>query len=302
MSKKKRSFSELFHEWDEDRIDLTQELTRAGHSSSERPQRREWTPQHIRSIEEREVRYFRRLYPALAVILTLVIVGTLMLAVTSLPRFGSADNPGVNEVMERYVESGMEETGAVNIVAGIILDYRAFDTLGESFVLFTAVSAVLILMLVPANEPAPVDDDSIFNLQNDVVLRFSVRIIAPVVIIFGIYVILGGHLGPGGGFSGGAIMGAGLMLFSMSYGAERVSRLMSMRVFRTITLIALSFYACSKCYSFFTGANHLESFISTGVPGRIISAGLILPLNMAVGMVVACTMYGFYSVFKRGRI
>ena len=61
----------------------------------------------------------------------------------------SDDAPPVNEVAERYVEKGTEETGAVNTVAGMILDYRAFDTLGESFVLFTAMCAVTMLMNAP---------------------------------------------------------------------------------------------------------------------------------------------------------
>ena len=47
---------------------------------------------------------------------------------------------------QKYIEDGMKDTGAVNIVAGMILDYRAFDTLGESFVLFTAVTCVLVLL------------------------------------------------------------------------------------------------------------------------------------------------------------
>lgn len=38
----------------------------------------------------------------------------------------------------RYIEQGLSETGAVNIVTGMILDYRAFDTFGESCVLFVA--------------------------------------------------------------------------------------------------------------------------------------------------------------------
>ena len=67
-------------------------------------------------------------------------------------------------------------------------------------------------------------------------------------------------------------------------------------------LCALGFYACSKTYSFFTGANHLHSIISPGVPGRILSAGLILPLNVAVGFVVCCTMYSFYMYFHRGEL
>lgn len=48
-----------------------------------------------------------------------------------------------------------EETGAVNTVAGMILDYRAFDTLGESFVLFTAVCAVTILMNLSPKKRRP---------------------------------------------------------------------------------------------------------------------------------------------------
>ena len=51
---------------------------------------------------------------------------------------------------------------------------------------------------------------------------------------------------------------------------------------------------------------HLEkgriTIFAAGTPGRILSAGLILPLNVAVGLVVGCTMYGFYAVFQRGRI
>ncbi|MBR6397187.1 MAG: hypothetical protein IKS09_09530, partial [Lachnospiraceae bacterium] len=62
----------------------------------------------------------------------------------------------------------------------------------------------------------------------------------------------------------------------------------------------LGFYSLSKSYSFYTGANHLESFIPKGTPGNILSSGLILPLNIAVGMVVACTMYGFYVMFRKG--
>ena len=63
-----------------------------------------------------------------------------------------------------------------------------------------------------------------------------------------------------------------------------------------------NFFRISKTYSFFTGANHLESIISTGTPGALLSAGLILPLNICVGMVVACTMYGLYALFRKGGI
>ena len=69
-----------------------------------------------------------------------------------MPPFGAEDSPTVNDVAGRYVGRGTEETGAVNTVAGMILDYRAFDTLGESFVLFTAVCTVTILLHQPAHK------------------------------------------------------------------------------------------------------------------------------------------------------
>ncbi len=67
-----------------------------------------------------------------------------------------------------------------------------------------------------------------------------------------------------------------------------------------MTLCALTFYCLAKSYSFFTGANHLESGIPLGTPGAILSSGLILPLNICVGLVVACTMYAFFTLFRKG--
>ena len=74
------------------------------------------------------------------------------------------------------------------------------------------------------------------------------------------------------------------------------------RRFQLVSFLALSFYSFAKGYVFFTGANHLENHIPKGTPGAILSAGLILPLDVAVGLVVACTMFGFYSLFRRGSI
>lgn len=82
----------------------------------------------------------------IAVLLTIILIPILLLGVSELPPFGKADNPANNYVMERYIEKGVEDTGAVNIVTGIILDYRAFDTFAEATVLFTAAIAVLVVL------------------------------------------------------------------------------------------------------------------------------------------------------------
>ena len=56
-------------------------------------------------------------------------------------------------------------------------------------------------------------------------------------------------------------------------------------------------YGLMKGYSFLTGANHIGWEIPKGTPGAIFSAGFILPLNICVGIIVACTMYTFYTLF-----
>ena len=288
-------------QWDAGQISFTDNSFDLPHAEHPEPSDlSDWEHAPVEAVEQREVRAFQHIYPVLAAILCTVIIGFLLLTVEALPSFGRDIVPTNNEVTRRYLESGLEETGAVNAVAGMILDYRAFDTLGESHVLFTAAMAVLILLLSAKERPEPEDQARI--MQGDPILRQTARIIVPMTLVYGVYIIFNGHLGPGGGFSGGAVLGGGLILYAIAFGFERLERVLTLKVYRTVVLCALCFYSLAKCYSFFCGANHLETVFRTGTPGAIFSAGLILPLNIAVGLVVACTMYGFYSLFQRGRI
>ncbi len=259
------------------------------------------------TVPFRQGKGLRRLLVVLSVLLCVGIIGILVITAQYLPPFGHPENPANNEVSRRYIENGMEETGAVNIVAGMILDYRAFDTLGESNVLFTAVCAVMLLLRVTADKRRSAayqleleTDDRMYEPKNDLILRGIARLLVPCILLLGMYIILNGHLSPGGGFSGGAVMGAGLILMLNAYGFRRMERFFTIRLFRAVTTCALGFYALSKAYSFFTGANHLPSIITPGTPGMIFSAGLIPYLNIAVGLVVCCTIYSLYTLFRKG--
>lgn len=286
--------------WDEGNYSFTEEITKQSRSRHPEARDEQWKPAPMARIEAHELRLFERVYPVITVALCAGIIFFMLLTVAELPPFGVQDSPVNNTVPQRYIEKGVEETGAVNFVAGMILDYRAFDTLGESHVLYTATTAVLILMMTLEVDPEPKRIANI--MQKDPILRQTARIIVPAAILYGIYIIFCGHLGPGGGFSGGAVIGGALILYAVAFGYDRLDKILNIKSFRTIVLCALCFYSCAKCYSFFCGANGKETIFSTGVPGAIFSAGLILPLNIAVGVVVACTMYGFYSLFQRRRI
>ena len=248
---------------------------------------------------------FRRFYKIASVICCLALVAILLVAVSYLPPVGSAENPSSNEVAAKYIEDGLQDTGAVNIVTGMILDYRAFDTFGESNVLFIATCTVLILLRSDKKkekyqEEAEQRREQHYEPKDDSILQRVTFLLFPVIVIFGIYVILNGHLSPGGGFSGGAIIGAGLILYANAFGFEKLNRFFTEKAYKWISFVALAFYCLAKSYSFFTGANHLESGIPLGQAGAILSSGLILPLNICVGLVVACTMYAFYTLFRKG--
>ena len=244
-------------------------------------------------------------YRVSALVVCASLVGLLLYGVVRMPLFGSADTLADSEVASFYVTHTLEETGAVNIVTGIILDYRGFDTLGESHVLFVAVSSVLLLLSVRGEKDErerllESDREQRTEPDHDLVLQGGARLLLPLILIFGIYILLNGHLSPGGGFSGGAVLGAGLILYQNAFGYERIGKFFTYRTFRAVSVCALLFYALAKGYHFLTGANHIPGGIPQGTAGAILSGGLLLPLNIAVGCVVTCTMYCLYTMFRRG--
>lgn len=76
------------------------------------------------------------------VLFVIVFLGVAYFAVKDLPEFGSP----IMRVAKNYIVEGFKKTGATNLVASVILDFRAYDTLGEATVLFTAVIGVMAVM------------------------------------------------------------------------------------------------------------------------------------------------------------
>ncbi len=257
-------------------------------------------PEMQKEIQRRQQRY-HVLYRIIAVISCILFIAVMLYMIAHLPLYGFK-NPRADVVASRYIEKGLEETGAVNVVAAMILDYRAFDTLGESFVLFTALVCTTILLRFGAKDKNRFVAEPVFDTSSDTILRVIGLFLVPCILLFGIYIILNGHLSPGGGFSGGTILGASLIILSASAGFTTTDRIFTYKRLNIMTFAALGFYSLSKGFVFFVGANGMHNPIPKGIPGAILSAGLILPLNIAVGLVVACTMYGFYSLFERGMI
>ncbi|MDE7257922.1 MAG: hypothetical protein K2N77_01585, partial [Lachnospiraceae bacterium] len=247
-------------------------------------------------------RIFHKIYITIAILFCFVLVGVLLMTVSYLPPSGDPSNPVNNVVSERYIEQGLQETGALNIVSGMILTYRAFDTFGETNVLFIATCCVMILLMVDDAilKKQEVINDRRFEPKNDAILQGTAFVLCPIIFIFGIYIILNGHLSPGGGFSGGAIMGAGLILYVSAFGFKKTQRFFNEHIYKIAKITALCMYGLIGTYFYMTGANGIENHIPLGIAGHILSSGIILPINICVGLEVACTMYAFYALFRRG--
>lgn len=79
-------------------------------------------------------------------VLAVALLGAILIvAVSEMPAFGGK-GPAFNQACAHYLENGARETGAVNLVTGIAMDYRAYDTFGILMVLYAGMTAVAAIL------------------------------------------------------------------------------------------------------------------------------------------------------------
>ncbi len=185
-------------------------------------------------------------------------------------------------VSDYYVNKGVKETGAVNIVTAVVVNYRGFDTLGEIAVLFTGaigLGAVLFGGKKPREKkPEPAS----------LILRTGCKLLFPVILLFGIYVFTHGHLTPGGGFQGGAIIASAFLLIylggrEMKFNktAAKVTESFSGLIFVIMGLLGLT-----------SGGYFLLNFLPKGTANTLFSAGIIPIIYIVIGLKVGSELAG----------
>jgi multicomponent Na+:H+ antiporter subunit B len=90
--------------------------------------------------------------PARIIVSALVLL--MFTIVAQMPEFGSADTPANKHVGKYYTENALAETGVNNAVTAVLASYRGYDTLGETYVIFTAGLAVILILPLLRKEPA----------------------------------------------------------------------------------------------------------------------------------------------------
>ena len=232
-----------------------------------------------------------KLYAKCAVVISVLMLIVLFVGAIALPEFAAPGNPTDNEVVHRYVGSAEQETGAENVIAGMILNYRGFDTFGESCVLFLAVCCVMLLLWTTNGRTRAEAEGGAKDAPYDAILASVCRILLPCVLVFGLCVLFNGHVSPGGGFSGGSVLGAAMILFAVAFGSEAIQRFFTRRVFNLVRITGLMIYGLMFGVYIYQGANGIQSNLAHYI---------VLVIDIAVGLVVMSTMYGFYSFYTKG--
>lgn len=233
---------------------------------------------------------------AVAALLLVASVGALLVAATlDLPAFGAADAPAHLHVAPRYIGESLAEIGIPNIVTSVLASYRAFDTLGEVVVIFTAGLGVLVLLGGGREEkPALIP---LAPAADHLVLRVIARILIAPILIYALYVQFHGEYGPGGGFQAGVIFAVGFILYGLVFGLDAVRRVASSGLVQVLAALGVLIYGSVGLLGLATGRNFLDysELADDPVSGQHIG---IIVIELGVGITVAAVMLLVFYLFS----
>ncbi|MFC1849356.1 Na(+)/H(+) antiporter subunit B [candidate division CSSED10-310 bacterium] len=178
-------------------------------------------------------------------LITVVVCGAVLIYFTAdFPAWSDPNSPASTHLSPYYIEHTMEDTSVPNIVTAVLADYRGYDTMYETAVIFTAGLACFFLLRMQRDrEPAwhlyrhlPTSitiriekggrlpkSSAVFRridshwIPEDLIIKNTCRFLLPFIQLFALYVVAHGHHSPGGGFQGGVILGAAVILYAISH-------------------------------------------------------------------------------------
>ncbi|MEJ2627362.1 MAG: Na(+)/H(+) antiporter subunit B [bacterium] len=188
-----------------------------------------------------------------------------------------------SKVGKYYIEKGEEDTGASNIVTSVVVNYRGFDTLGEVTVLFlAAIGLGAVLATFQRKEKIKVEPSSL-------ILYTGCRFLFPLILLFGSYIFIHGHLTPGGGFQGGAVIASAFVLVYLGCRGKRINKVGSNI---TESLGGLTFVVLGLIGLAVGGHYFLWNFLPKGEFNTLFSAGIIPLIYIAIGFKVGAELSG----------
>lgn len=195
-------------------------------------------------------------------------------------------------VAAAYAENGPDELGAANLVTAVIVTYRGLDTLGEVTVLFIATAGVGFLLRRDEEDAA----ESVHSPRKASELLCSgSMLLFPLLMLFGVYIFLHGHLTPGGGFQGGVVIASAFLLLMLA----RVSFHLNHYIVSLVESISGFAYVVIGVLGIFLAAGFLDNrILPLGEFGSLLSAGAIPLIYSLVGLKVGTELTNVIDTLK----
>lgn len=214
------------------------------------------------------------------------LAGLLAYGISGLPGFGHYPGP-YGQLVDHL---SVTERNATDVVTAVTLDFRGIDTIGEEFILFISVTAISVLLRRQAQEAEEAEEEEqpgrTSPARDDGLLLFGVGL-ASVVVLFGVYLVTHGHLTPGGGFQGGAVLASALLLLYLVAGMPAIHRLAPTGLLELGDGFGAGGFVVVGLAAVAVGAAFLQNFLPVGQSGLINSAGTMPIIYLAVGLEVA---------------
>lgn len=242
--------------------------------------------------------------------IAVVITGSILLyGVTDFPAFGdpkspaNAGVPGSESVSQYFITESYKDTKVPNLVTSVLADYRGYDTMFETVVIFAAGMAIFAILRVVGNEndaeKKQVAENTFTNGDHSrIIVGTTCRIVVPVIQLFALYVIAHGHHSPGGGFQGGVILGASFIIIALSDRLNAALRRFSEKSYITVAAIGIVIYAAFGVVAQILGANFLDyGSLDPLLPeGREMARShSMLGVEIGVAFTVTAIMFAIYA-------
>jgi multicomponent Na+:H+ antiporter subunit B len=213
-----------------------------------------------------------------------VFLGLYCYSTLDMPRWGFYRGP-YGDIISNLAVFERHATDAVN---AINYDYRAFDTLGEEFILFTAVLGVMMLLRRERSEESKPSLSG--KIPDRRVLSTTIQAVSvPAVfltVLFGFYIGLHGQLTPGGGFQAGVILATAPVLVYLAQNTAAFTRITSHPLMEVIEALGAGSYAMIGIAALVMGVPLLTNILPLGTTGDVFSAGTIALISACVGVEV----------------
>ncbi len=196
-----------------------------------------------------------------------------------------------------YITMAPQQLATPNVVTAILLNYRAFDTLGEVAVLFMVAASVgLVLGGQGEARSVPVPPEPEATASSSEIVRNGATLLLPLILMFAAYIIMNGHLSAGGGFQGGAVIASGVMLLLLA----RPGYPLNVTVLGATELLAGVLFVVTGIAGLIFAGGFLDSrVLPLGEFGSFFSAGAIPVLSVLLGIKVGCELSVIIDRFRR---